>query len=193
MINRDSPVMDAELHAFVDGELAGERRAAVEAWLATHPDDAARVAAWRAQADLIRARYAGVPQEALPRRLQIDRLNRRARHWSRMAVAAVIAAFIIGGISGWFGRVTWAGGLAGAKTFTAEAIEAHKLYVVEMRHPVEVPAAEETHLLQWLSKRLGYELHAPDLGKIGLRLVGGRLLPASGGAAAFIMYEGPSG
>ena len=83
MINRDSPVMDAELHAFVDGELAVDRRAAVEAWLATHPDDAARVAAWRAQADLIRARYAGVPQEALPRQLQIDRLNRRARHWSR--------------------------------------------------------------------------------------------------------------
>ena len=193
MINRDSPVMDAELHAFMDGELAVDRRAAVEAWLATHPDDAARVAAWRAQADLIRARYAGVPQEALPRQLQIDRLNRRARHWSRMAVAAVIAAFIIGGISGWFGRVTWASSLASVKLFTTEAIDAHKLYVVEVRHPVEVPGVEEPHLVQWLSKRLGYDLRAPDLGKMGLKLVGGRLLPGSGGAAGFIMYEGPSG
>ena len=34
-----------------------DRRDAVEAWLANHPDDAARVAAWRAQAEAIRARY----------------------------------------------------------------------------------------------------------------------------------------
>jgi anti-sigma factor RsiW len=45
----------------------------------------------------------------------------------------------------------------------------------------------------WLSKRLGYAQRIPDLQSIGLKLVGGRLLPGPTGAAAMYMYEGASG
>jgi anti-sigma factor RsiW len=194
MADRDAPILEAELHAYVDGELPADRRAAVRAWLAEHPDDAARVAAWQAQADLINARYAGVAQEPVPSRLDLNRLSRVDRRWTRLAVAAVIAAFVLGGVAGWFGRDTWAGGMGGLRAFTTDAIDAHKLYVVEVRHPVEVAGSEQAHLVQWLSKRLGYDVRAPDLGAIGLKLIGGRLLPgASGAGAALLMYEGPSG
>lgn len=194
MVDRDAPILEAELHAYVDGELPAERRAAVEACLAAHPEDAARVAAWRAQADLINARYAAVAQEQIPARLDLDRLGRRDRRRPLLAVAAIVAAFVLGGLAGWFGRETWAGGVAGMRMFTADAIDAHKLYVVEVRHPVEVAGSEQAHLVQWLSKRLGYDVRAPDLAPIGLKLVGGRLLPgASGAGAALLMYEGPSG
>jgi anti-sigma factor RsiW len=193
MVDRDSPIVEAELHAYVDGELPADRRAAVEAWLAANPQDAALVAAWRAQADLINARYAGVAQEPIPPRLDVERLGRRERRWSLLA-AAVIVAFVLGGLAGWFGRETWAGGIGRTRVLTADAIDAHKLYVVEVRHPVEVAGNEQAHLVQWLSKRLGYDVRAPDLGPIGLKLVGGRLLPgASGAGAALLMYEGPSG
>ena len=37
------PVTEDELHAFVDNELPAERRGDVEAWLAAHPEEAARV------------------------------------------------------------------------------------------------------------------------------------------------------
>src|SRR5262249_50957548 len=192
MVDRDAPILEAELHAYVDGELPADRRAAVEAWLSSNPQDAARVAAWRAQADLINARYAGVAQEPIPPRLDVERLGRRGRRWP-LGAAAVGAAFVLGGVAGWFGRETWAGGV-GARVLTADAIDAHKLYVVEVRHPVEVAGSEQAHLVQWLSKRLGYELRAPDLSSIGLKLVGGRLLPgASGAGAALLMYEGPTG
>ena len=60
MTDRDLPVTEDELHVYVDGELAADRREAVERWLASHPDDAARVAAWRAQAESIRARYGAI-------------------------------------------------------------------------------------------------------------------------------------
>ena len=60
MTDRHSPVTEDELHAFVDGELPADRRDAVEAWLASHPEDAALVAAWRKQAELIRSRYGAV-------------------------------------------------------------------------------------------------------------------------------------
>ena len=186
------PVTDEELHALVDGELAEDRRADVEAWLAAHPQDAERVAQWRTQAAQIRARYAGVADEPVPPRFDLERLGRPQRLWRTAAVAAALAMFVLGGASGWLGRGLWDGGPA-AKRVAAEAIDAYKLYSVEVRHPVEVPGAEAAHLVQWLSRRLGRELRAPDLQALGLHLVGGRLLPGPDGAAAFFMYEGPSG
>src|SRR5713226_9525870 len=48
-------------------------------------------------------------------------------------------------------------------------------------------------MTQWLTKRLGYQQEVPDLQSVGLKLVGGRLLPRPGGAAAFYMYEDASG
>src|SRR5450432_2613169 len=52
--------LDGERHAFVDGELPADRQDAVTTWLAEHPEHAALVAAWRAQADSIRERYGAV-------------------------------------------------------------------------------------------------------------------------------------
>lgn len=192
MDDRKLPVTEEELHALVDGELAVDRQADVEAWLAAHPQDAEQVAQWRAQATLIRARYAGVADEPVPARFDLDRLARPRRGWQAVVAAAAVALFVVGGATGWLGRGLWDGAPA-AKRMAAEAIDAHKLYSVEVRHPVEVPGAEAAHLVQWLSRRLGHELRAPDLTPLGLRLVGGRLLPGPNGAAAFFMYEGPSG
>src|SRR5689334_17090806 len=102
MIDRNSPVTEDELHAYIDGEIPSDRRPAVEDWLASHPEDAARVAEWRAQADAIRARYGAVAAEPVPARLQLDKLIRNGRSWRAMAAAAVVAAFLIGGLAGWF-------------------------------------------------------------------------------------------
>jgi anti-sigma factor RsiW len=79
------------------------------------------------------------------------------------------------------------------QAFTADALDAHRLYVVEVRHPVEVPGSERTHLQQWLTKRCGWDVFAPELGSTGLKLVGGRLLPGPTGPASFLMYESASG
>src|SRR3954467_14843943 len=94
-------VTEDELHAFVDNELPAERRGDVEAWLATHSNDAARVEAWRAMADALHARYDSVADEAVPKRLEIERLVRQARKW--------IAGAAAGGLLGLCGR----GGAAG--------------------------------------------------------------------------------
>jgi anti-sigma factor RsiW len=192
MTDRDLPITEDELHAYVDGELPPDRRAAVEAWLASHPDDTARVAAWRSLADDIRARYGAVASEPVPARLSLRQIERAGRSWRGVAAAAVLVAFVAGGAAGWWARSITAAPKA-VETFTAEALDAYKLYVVEVRHPVEVPGNEEAHLVQWLSKRVGYQLRIPDLAPVGLKLVGGRLLPGPRGAAAFFMYEGKSG
>jgi anti-sigma factor RsiW len=186
------PVTEDELHAYVDNELPAERRGDVEAWLATHPDDAARVQSWRSMAEALHARYDSVVDEAVPKRLEIERLERQPRKWVYGAIAATLAAFVFGGGVGWMARGAAAAPSA-FENFTLDALEAHRLYVVEVRHPVEVPGNERAHLQAWLSKRCGWIVRAPELTAAGLKLVGGRLLPGPTGPASFMMYEGASG
>jgi anti-sigma factor RsiW len=193
MTDRDQPVTEDDLNAYVDGELPANRRAAVEAWLATHADDAEKVAAWRKQADLIHARYGAVADEVPPRRFDIGRLTRRRHGAIAAAAAAVIAAFLIGGAGGWMARGAETARPTDLALFTSDALDAYRLYTVEVRHPVEVPGDQRPHLTEWLSKRVGSPLRPPELDKVGLKLVGGRLLPGPTGATAFFMYEGPSG
>src|SRR6201989_2594501 len=101
MNDRKISVTEDELHAYVDGELPAERRADVEAWLATHPEDAERVQSWRAMAEMLHARYDSVAQEPVPARLELERLERRPRQWLYGAVAAALVAFVAGGTAGW--------------------------------------------------------------------------------------------
>ncbi|MEA3025900.1 MAG: hypothetical protein QOF91_1185 [Alphaproteobacteria bacterium] len=192
MVDHNTTVTEDELHVFVDGELPADRREAVETWLASHPEDAARVAAWRAQAEAIRARYGAVTREPVPHRLTLRWITRSRRSWGTAAAAAAVVAFILGGVAGWIARGASASAPGAVALFTADAIEAHKLYIGEVRHPIEVKA-EEDHLLPWLSRRVGTPLRAPDLGAFGLKLLGGRLLPGVSGPAALFMYEGVNG
>src|SRR5258707_1138761 len=186
------PVTEDELHAYVDDELPAERRGDVETWLSAHPDDAERVRSWREMAEALHARYDSVADEPVPQRLSTDRLAREPRKWMYGAIAATLLAFIAGGGTGWLAR-----GVATSpstfQNFTVDALDAHRLYVVEVRHPVEVPGSERTHLQQWLTKRCGWDVRAPELGATGLKLVGGRLLPGPTGPASFLMYETASG
>ena len=186
------PVTEDELHAYVDNELPAERRSDVEAWLASHADDAQRVRSWRTMADALHVRYDGVADEAVPKRLEIERLVRQPRKWFYGAVAATLVAFAAGGGVGWMAH----GAAAAPSAFqhlTMDAMGAHRLYVVEVRHPVEVPGSERAHLQQWLTKRCGWIVRAPELEAIGLKLIGGRLLPGPEGPASFLMYESASG
>jgi anti-sigma factor RsiW len=192
MTEAKMPVTEDELHAYVDNELPAERREDVEAWLSAHPDDAERVQAWRAMAEALHARYDGVADEPIPKRLEIEQLTQRPRRWIMGAIAASLLAFVAGSGVGWLAH----GAAATPSTFqsfTVDALDAYRLYVVEVRHPVEVPGSERDHLQQWLTKRCGWDVHAPQLDATGLKLVGGRLLPGPTGPASFLMYESASG
>jgi anti-sigma factor RsiW len=191
MIDRNSPVTSDELHAYVDGVLPADRREAVDAWLASHPEDATHVAEWRAQAEAIRAHYGTIGEEPTPARFALDRLVATGRGWRAVAAAAAVAA-LIGGVAGWLVHGVSAGAPSGFEQFTAEALNAHKLYITEVRHPIEVNAGED-HLLPWLSRRVGTALRAPNLETYSLKLLGGRLLPGLNGPAALFMYETPAG
>jgi anti-sigma factor RsiW len=192
MTESNMPVTEDELHAYVDNELPAERRQDVEAWLSAHPDDAERVQAWRAMAEALHARYDSVADEPVPKRLELERLTPRPRQWIVGAIAASVLAFMAGSGAGWLAHGA-AATTSAFQSFTVDALDAHRLYVVEVRHPVEVPGSERAHLQQWLTKRCGWDVSAPQLDATGLKLVGGRLLPGPSGPASFLMYESASG
>jgi len=193
MTDRDHIVSEAELNAYVDDELPADRRSAVEAWLAAHPEDAAKVAAWRRQMELIRERFGHVVNEVPPRPLSVQRVTQRRYGAIAAAIAATIAAFLIGVGTGWNAHSIEIARPSEMAKFTSDALVAYRLYTVEVRHPVEVTGDQRPHLVEWLSKRVGSPLHPPELDKEGLKLVGGRLLPGPTGPSAFFMYENPSG
>lgn len=73
------------------------------------------------------------------------------------------------------------------------AARAHVVYSPEVRHPVEVDAKQQDHLVKWLSKRLDIPLKVPVLTQEGFELLGGRLLPGNEGPVAQFMYQDAAG
>lgn len=200
MSSNNVPPGEEELQAYVDERLDGPRRAAVEAHLARSSELRERIQAERRQRVALRSQLQGKADEPIPARLRIAGIQaaRRARFMRRTGLAAAaLAIFFVGATAGWFAsqqRPEAIIATAAPTTSVAQgATAAFRTFVVEVAHPVEVGVAQEAHLLQWLSKRLGRKLSAPDLTRFGYRLIGGRLLPASNSAAAQLMYEDSSG
>jgi anti-sigma factor RsiW len=198
------PVSEDELHALVDGRLAPEVAQALRRRIAFDAAAKDTAEAWQAQRDGLRRLYATVAQDEPPATLvaaagraeQAQAQAYQVWRWGGMA-AAVLLSFGMG----WVASSQWqdyhapgATARAGpAQRFAQQAAVAHVVYQPEVRHPVEVAAAQQEHLVQWLSKRLGRSLKVPVLADHGFELVGGRLLPGDEGARAQFMYQDASG
>ena len=193
-------ISEAQLHALADGVLPEDQRAAIDAHLRAHPEDAARVDAWREQNQQLRALFDPVLEETFPPALlqaAAPPAANQAWYSHAMQAAAAIVLVFAGGMGGWLLRGD--GGdmrvaSASPLTLARSAAIAHAVYTPEVRHPVEVGVEQEAHLVQWLSKRLGSTLRPPVLSPLGYHLIGGRLLPGDGdGPVAQFMYEEGTG
>ncbi|OGA65503.1 MAG: hypothetical protein A3G83_04425 [Betaproteobacteria bacterium RIFCSPLOWO2_12_FULL_68_20] len=189
-MSEERTVTEADLQAYADGRLAEARLAEVEQWLAARPEEAERVTAYRQLGDELHGVYAAVLDEPVPQRL--ERAARRRWRWRTAAAAAGLVA--LGGLIGVLGDRAlheWRAPAPApeAASFVRRAVVAHATYAPEVRHPVEVGADQEAHLVAWLSKRLGAPVRAPKLESVGYNLVGGRLLPGDGSPTAQFMYQ----
>jgi len=181
MTEIDVPAGDDELHAFVDGQLDATRVAAMLRYLQQHPEAAVRAAHWHAQRMALRRLHRAAEPGTTPGAL-IETVMRRRRSrwnpWTQAAAAVLLTVMGAAGMQAWqqtsHAPATLA---AAAPQFVQDATVAYTVFAPEVRHPVEVTAQEEAHLVQWLSHRLGRTLAAPDLQGQGFHLLGGRLLP----------------
>lgn len=198
MTGQRRTLSEAELHAFVDGELAPDEQAEIEEVLASHPSELLLARELRELNDAMRARYADRLVDPLPPAIKarLARFKRAgagqlARRIVRQAAALVL---VVGAAAtGYLAHSLLTPSQTPEYAFAATAVRAHRVYVAEVRHPVEVKAEEE-HLVRWLGKRVGADLRAPILADVGWRLMGGRLLPDQDSLyAAQFMYEDASG
>jgi anti-sigma factor RsiW len=185
-----APVTEAELQAYVDGVLPPVRAAEIDEYLTQNEATAQRVAAYRAQNGELHDAYDELLVETLPERLRIGRMTRR-RSWYPYAAAALL--MLASGTAGWHLHERFAGTRIQSTQIARVAAIAHVVYSPEVRHPVEVGADQEEHLVRWLSKRLGTNLKIPHLVPQGYALVGGRLLQGERGPAAQFMYQDAKG
>ena len=198
------PLTEDEIHALVDGQLTSANRVALQARLALDGAAQATLLQWQQQRAALRSLHQPLLDEALPATLlaaaqQTAASQQEINQWWRWGgmAAAVLLAFGVG----WFSHTAWQFGaplpaLARApavQDFARQARLAHVVYSPELRHPVEVTAAEQEHLVQWLSKRVGKPLKVPNLGPQGYELMGGRLLPGDAGARAQFMFQNAAG
>jgi len=202
--SRTSPLTHDELNALVDGQLTAGQRAAALARAANDPPGSDTLQAWQDQREALRGLHRELLDEPIPETLlaAVQRSTRERQaldpwwRWGGMA-AGVLLAFAAGWTAqGRFGNTaSYAAGNAAraSQAFVHQAALAHAVFAPEVRHPVEVGAAQQEHLVQWLSKRLGKPLKVPLLASQGYELVGGRLLPGDAGARAQFMFQNGSG
>lgn len=184
-----------DLHAFVDGQLDAARRAGIEAWLARHPERAAEVAAWQADARALRSALA---KPELPENPSLDparvRARIRGRRRARIAVAAsMLLCLGLGGFAGWQLRSpppAVAGGLP-----MSDALTAHRLFVsgAGSQFNPDVRATTPVELQHWLANHFERPVTLPDLGRAGFVPAAGRLLATEQGPAALVLYTDPRG
>ena len=155
------------------------------------------------QNEELRSLYNPVLGEPVPDQMMlVSRRSFLARAgWGAYATAAsfTLLGLVAGALAGWQLHASRAPLSPPGGGLVRNAAVAHATYSPEVRHPVEVGADQEAHLVAWLSKRLGTSLRAPKLEASGFSLVGGRLLPGeakvAGGPApvAQFMYQTQGG
>lgn len=182
---------EAELQAYVDRQLDGERREQIERWLEENPDEAATLAHYQAQNQALHDAFE--PLLGRPAGDRFRNLDRGRQGPSRIWQIAAVIALIVGAGGGWAANDYFRASPNTELALARDAVLAHRTYEAEKRHAVEVAASEEKHLVAWLSKRLEAPVRPPDLAARGYQLVGGRMLPAASGPAAQFMYENDKG
>jgi anti-sigma factor RsiW len=182
-------VTESDLHAYVDGKLPEKRLQEVASFLAADSEESERMNAYRKQNELLHALFDPVLAEAVPAKWQTAG---RHRMYLLRPILAASVWIVVGAALGWMLRGEY-GANSARLDFARQAATAHAVYTPEVRHPVEVAAEEEQHLVNWLSKRLGSPLKVPHLSSLGYELVGGRLLPSDRGPVAQFMYQDKNG
>ncbi|MGD9774091.1 anti-sigma factor family protein [Diaphorobacter sp.] len=193
------PADDAPLHALADERLSPADAQALRSRLDLPQQQC--VDAWARQRAQLQGLHADWLQQPVPgamaqaaERLQDARNSQRQwAHWGGIAAGWLIAFGLGWGLHGARGPDSHLATAPAPQLFAQQAAVAHAVFQPEQRHPVEVPATQQDHLVQWLSKRLARPLSVPQLQAQGFELMGGRLLPGASGARAQFMYQNAAG
>jgi anti-sigma factor RsiW len=197
MNDQEKPVTDAELHAYLDGEVEEADRLRIEAYLAEHPHLAGRLGRYQDINTGLHRLFDPVLNEAQPDVFREYRNPRGSAGLSSplLRAAALAAIAVLAGLSGWTLRDYLQQSVQAPELahLVHPAAYAHVVYSTDPRYPVEFSAEQKDALADWLSERMHTDIRAPLLNDTGFDLVGGRLLPSTNRMAAQFMYQDAAG
>jgi len=175
------PILEEDLHAFVDSLLEPERRREVQDYIDHRPEVAELVSRLSAQRQALRAAFSDIVNEPVPSRLNLQRLiEERSAPLERGPVWRIAAAIVLtlglGGTGGWMARGASEKTSAGIASLSLEANTNYAVYASDTVRPVEIDGAHKAELVRWVSKRLKRPVPVPDLERSGFHLIGGRLV-----------------
>jgi anti-sigma factor RsiW len=172
-MNTHANIRDEDLHAFIDGELTEADRARVQAALDADAELGAQLAAFRADKARLVSLYGGGLHEPLPREwiAQIEEASRRKpalprAAWAMLALAASFVLVLSGTIVWRQVAVTPRNDVV-ADALAARALERKPDYVVPVSSEGDAQAESAV-----MAKSLATRVKAPDLSRMGYRLVG---------------------
>jgi anti-sigma factor RsiW len=187
----DNPeIGDIELHAFIDGELDAEHVYMFEARMKADPTLADRVAAFRADKEMLKRVYAPVAGGPIPEKWIALAKSSAARGRAPISwrlVGSIAAVFVLGAI----GAVGyWERRPSGGSEVVQAALDA-RTNVSRAQETLSIPAGADIGTYNAvLSSTVALHVKVPDLRRVGYRLTGILLYPRSpDGNAAELLYR----
>lgn len=165
-------IRDEDLHAFIDGELDAASRAQVEAAVAADPALSRRVGQFRADMARLVSLYGGGLNEPLPREwlMRIEEATTRRpvprTLWATLGIAASFVLVLSGTIA-WRDFAKSPRDDVVADALAARTLEAKPDYVVPVSSSGDARAESAV-----MARALDTRVKAPDLSRMGYRLVG---------------------
>ena len=186
-----APIGDANLQAYLDGQLDTGGRIEVERWLQDDPEAAAEVMAALGQRDEVRLFLADDNWPAAPATIGLAReLQRRlGRRSIRLRIRRGLAAAALIG-AGWWAHAElglFVDQVAAAHPAPAFAEEAAAAWDA-MRLKLTNGHPPEAGTMSLPARLTGQQVPLPMLGG-GLRALGSELVPWNGGAALVVLYR----
>lgn len=193
-MNDTSPFpSEADIHAYVDGQMDATDCARMEAWLARNPSRAEAIRGWRRDAQQLRAALGGLPSAADLRMLDPTTIRARHRHRvrARTAMAAALVLTLgVGMLGGWQARRMAA---PAASAPMADALQAYRMFASSRHFNLDVTQHQPGQLQAWLLQHFRNAPRLPDLDGAGFHPVGARLLATDSGPAAMVLYQNAQG
>ncbi len=192
----EARVYEIDLQAYVDGLLDTdlERKAEVERYLCAHPLEAARVHAYRTQADALRQAYGPRALEPVPERLLALLDAAPVPSWGpRVRAAAVVVAALAAGVAGWALGQSGREAAWSAREFLEQS---HSSFVNAATEPASAPgppSMSEPEPLGWLSQQLSLNWRAPDLTDFGFSAIDSRMVGEEDARMVRLLYESADG
>ena len=193
--------LDSEwLSAFIDGRLDADTHAVIARHLARHPQEAARLAAYRDTERALQDMHAAALQAPQPQALRrvLDDDTRgpagghpataRRRLSPRLTLLAVgLLCFAVG----WFASFLRPHSRAVATAFgpVTRAVRAYRLFAANDHTPVSYGHDQIPTFRQWFERTVGAQPVIPSLHRAGYSIARAYVLPADAATAGQVVYR----